>query len=95
MSATATTRMAVWGGRASETLDLSRDATLRIPRRGGAAVIRVERGVVLVTRAGDLEDHVLERGMELRVSEPGLVVAWALEESTVRVREEAPRRRAA
>jgi hypothetical protein len=55
----------------------------------------VERGVVLVTRAGDLEDHVLERGMELRVSGPGLVIAWALEPSTVRVGEAAPRRRAA
>ena len=95
MIATATTRMAVWDGRASDTFDLARDATLRIPRNRGTAVIRVERGVVLVTRAGDLEDHVLERGMELRVSEPGLVVAWALEESTVRVGEEAPRRRAA
>jgi hypothetical protein len=94
MSATAMTRMAVWTERASDTFDLPRDATLRIPRRGGTAIIRVERGVVLVTRAGDLEDHVLERGMELRVSEPGLVVAWALEPSTVRVGE-AARRRAA
>jgi hypothetical protein len=95
MIATAMTRMAVRDGRASDTFDLARDETLRIPRRGGTAAIRVERGVVLVTRAGDLEDHVLERGMELRVSEPGLVVAWALEASTLRVGEAAPRRRAA
>lgn len=95
MTATTMTRMAAWGGRASDTFDLARDATLRIPRRRQTVLIRVERGVVLVTRAGDLEDHVLERGMELEVSKPGLVVAWALEASTVRVSEAAPQRRAA
>jgi hypothetical protein len=95
MTATTMTRMALRDVRASDTFDLDRDATLRIPRRRGTALIRVERGVVLVTRAGDLEDHVLERGMELRVSGPGLVIAWALEPSTVRVGEAAPRRRAA
>ncbi|HUL57821.1 MAG TPA: DUF2917 domain-containing protein, partial [Anaeromyxobacteraceae bacterium] len=59
------------------------------------ALIRVERGVVLVTREGDLEDHVLDAGMELLVSEPGLVVAWALAPSTLSVREAASPRRAA
>ena len=83
------------GGRSSDAFDLARDETLRIPLRGRAVVVRVERGVVLVTREGDVEDHVLEPGMELRVSGPGLVVAWALEPSTMRVTGEAPLRRAA
>jgi hypothetical protein len=95
MFATTMMRAAVRHGRAPDTFDLARDETLRIPHRGGTAVIRVERGVVLVTRAGDLEDHVLERGMELRVSAPGLLVAWALEPSSLRLEEAATRRRAA
>jgi hypothetical protein len=95
MIATARTRETVRDGQPPGSVELARDETLRVPRRGGTAVIRVERGVVLVTRAGDVEDHVLERGMELRVSEPGLLVAWALEPSTLRLTGAAPRRRAA
>jgi hypothetical protein len=60
----------------SETWDLPENATLRLPA-GTAIVVRVERGTVLVTQEGDLDDHVLERGDELVLSRPGLAVAWA------------------
>jgi len=66
--------------------DMERDAVLRLPRPGRGAVVVVERGVVLVTRKGDLEDHVLQPGMELPLDGHGLVVAWALEPSTLHVR---------
>ena len=95
MFATVTRLTARRGGQAGDSWDLDRDGTMRIPRGAGATVIRVDRGVVLVTREGDLDDHVLEAGMELRVSGPGLVVAWALEPSTLRVREASAPRRAA
>jgi hypothetical protein len=49
--------------------------------------VRVERGLVLVTRQGDAEDHVLEPGMELPLRGRGLAVAWALAPSTIRVEE--------
>jgi hypothetical protein len=41
---------------------------------------------VLVTQAGDLEDHVLRTGEVLTLPPGGLVVAWALTPSTVAVR---------
>ncbi len=68
------------------TWDLERDATLRVPRLGTGTVVEVVRGTVLVTREGDLEDHVLEPGMTLPLGAQGRVVAWALVPSTVRVR---------
>ena len=43
----------------------------------GGTIVRVERGTVLVTQEGDLDDHVLERGDEFVLSTPGLAVAWA------------------
>jgi hypothetical protein len=65
---------------------LERDATLRLrPGREGL-VVRATAGTVLVTQKGDLEDHVLERGAELRVRGDGLVVAWALTPAALSVR---------
>lgn len=57
---------------------LPRDGTLRIRAGAGGVRIRAERGTVLVTREGDAEDHLLERGDEVLVTCRGLVVAWAL-----------------
>jgi hypothetical protein len=65
---------------------LPRNATLRLPRPGRGAVVEVEHGLVIVTRQGDTEDHVLESGMAVTLCERGLAVAWALAPSTVRVR---------
>jgi hypothetical protein len=67
---------------------LPKDGTVRITRYRDVSVA-VDSGVVLVTREGDLEDHVLEAGMELRLPRRGVAVAWALEPSTIRI-EEAP-----
>jgi Protein of unknown function (DUF2917) len=60
-------------------------AVLRLPRRGGRRV-RVTAGRVLVTRAGDPEDHVLEAGAELDLAGYGLALAWALQPSRLEVR---------
>ncbi len=68
----------------SETWDLSKNATLRLPA-GIGIVVRVECGTVLVTQEGDLDDHVLERGDELVLSRPGLAVAWAFTEAALSI----------
>ena len=69
--------------------ELTENAALRVSRRDAAVVVRVERGTVLVTRQGDVEDHVLEAGDELLLPRGGLAVAWAFSEATVSVREAA------
>jgi Protein of unknown function (DUF2917) len=64
--------------RGTGTWELPLDATLRVhPGRHGV-VLRADRGLVLVTQAGDPEDHVLAPGQELRLPRAGLVAAWAL-----------------
>jgi hypothetical protein len=67
-----------------ETWDLAENATLRLPANIGI-VVRVERGTVLVTQEGDLDDHVLERGDELVLSRPGLAVAWAFTDAAISI----------
>jgi len=58
--------------------EMARDETIRlIPGRAGL-VLHVRRGCLLATQEGDLQDHVLETGDELRLTGPGMVVAWAL-----------------
>jgi len=63
---------------------LARDEVLRIPG-GRESSLRVDRGVVLVTREGDPEDHVLLSGMEIAVPRRGKTLAWALEPALVHV----------
>ncbi|HET9597780.1 MAG TPA: DUF2917 domain-containing protein [Anaeromyxobacteraceae bacterium] len=66
-------------------LEMEKDATVKVvPGRDGVTV-RAVCGTVLVTQAGDLEDHVLERGMEHRFRGGGAVVAWALRPSRLAV----------
>jgi hypothetical protein len=67
----------------SGRMELPRDATLRLRAGAHGLRIRAEHGTVLVTREGDLDDHVLERGDEILVTGSGLVVAWALAPSAV------------
>jgi DUF2917 family protein len=62
---------------------LQKNATLRLP--GAGVVVRVERGAVLVTQEGDLDDHVLELGDELVLSRSGLAVAWAFTDSALSI----------
>lgn len=63
--------------------ELSQDATIRLPPGQRGLVVRVERGVLLVTQEGDLDDHVLEPTQELRIPRGGLAVGWALQPATV------------
>jgi hypothetical protein len=70
-----------------EAWELAKDATMRLPRRRSAILVRVERGTVLVTREGDLEDHVLEAPDEIILPAGGLAVAWAFTRAAISVRE--------
>jgi hypothetical protein len=63
--------------------ELSQDATIQLPPGRRGLVVRVERGVLLVTQEGDLDDHVLEPTQELRIPRGGLAVGWALAPATV------------
>jgi len=68
-----------------ETWRARQDETRRLlPGRRGITV-RVEEGLLLVTQAGDPEDHVLGPGEELRLEGSGLGVAWAFRPSRVLV----------
>jgi Protein of unknown function (DUF2917) len=68
-----------------EAWEAREDETRRLmPGRSGLQV-RVEEGLVLVTQAGDPEDHVLGPGEELRLAGAGLAVAWAFRPSRVLV----------
>ncbi len=69
--------------------ELEENAAMRVSRRDAAVVVSVERGTVLVTRQGDLEDHVLEEGDEMFLPHGGLAVAWAFTEATISVRDAA------
>jgi hypothetical protein len=62
---------------------LARDATLRLRAARSELVVRVTAGSVLVTREGDLDDHALGPGDELRLTGRGLAVAWALSPAQV------------
>jgi hypothetical protein len=70
-------------GNVAETWSAARDETRRLARGPEGLEVLVQAGCLLVTRAGDHEDHVLGPGELLRVTGPGLVVAWALEPSQV------------
>ncbi len=70
-----------------ERYELAENRAMRLPRRRTATVVRAERGTVVVTRRGDLEDHVLEPGDELVLPRSGLAVAWALTDATLSTRE--------
>ncbi len=82
--------MARRGEAMRRTLDLTTDETLRIPHGRGGTVVRVECGLLVVTREGDPEDHVLQPGMELRLPASGRSVGWALAASRIQVRDGQP-----
>ena len=65
--------------RADSTLSLC-DGSLRgSSQRCCARSIRVESGLIVITREGDPEDHVLRAGEAVLLPPGGKVVAWALE----------------
>lgn len=69
------------------TWELPENATMRLPRVRFATVVRAERGTVLVTQEGKLDDLVLEPGDEAVLLGRGLAVAWAFTEASISVRE--------
>jgi hypothetical protein len=73
-------------GGEEEVRVLARDQVTRLPGWREGSSVRVAAGVVVVTREGDAEDHVLEAGARLLVPGRGLAVAWAMEPSTIEVR---------
>ena len=76
-------------GNGAQVWELGKDATVRLPRWRKGLVARVERGTLIVTQAGDPEDHVLAAGDEVRLPPGGLAVAWALTPSLLAVRDAA------
>ncbi len=63
--------------------EMALDETVRlIPGRKGL-VLHVRSGCLLATQERDPQDHVLEAGDELRLTGPGVVVAWALSPSNL------------
>lgn len=73
---------------------LAANETMRLPG-GPGTIVHVDRGTVLVTQEGDLEDHVLEGGDELVLDRAGLAVAWAFTPAAVSLHEAVRRRLAA
>jgi hypothetical protein len=79
------TTKAKGAGMLSTVWNAERDETRRLPPGPDGITVRVEEGLLLVTQAGDPEDHVLGPGQELRLEGQGLGVAWALEPSRAQV----------
>jgi hypothetical protein len=72
------------------TWELAKDATLRLPRGRNGVVVRAERGEVVVTQAGDPDDHVVACGEALWLPRGGLAVAWALSPARLVVEDAEP-----
>jgi hypothetical protein len=73
-------------GRGEESWQLGENETSHLSGSHGPVAIRVESGLVLVTREGDPEDHVLRAGEAVVLPSHGKVVAWALEPARAKVR---------
>jgi hypothetical protein len=72
-------------------LELERNAARALPTGRNGVRVRVRRGVLMVTQAGDPEDHIVRAGEELALPPGGLVVAWSLASAVFAVREAAVR----
>jgi hypothetical protein len=72
-------------------LELERNAARALPAGRNGIRVRVRSGVLMVTQAGDPDDHVVCAGEELALPPGGLVVAWALKPAEFAVREAAQR----
>jgi len=76
------------GGSVDASWTLAADETRRLEgSRSGSVVVRVQRGLLVVTREGDPEDHVLAAGQEVALPSHGRIAAWALEPAQASVRE--------
>lgn len=68
--------------------ELPANGVVHLPRGDGLR-LRVARGQIWVTRAGDREDHVLGEGAVLELERHGRALAWALQPSRIEVSREA------
>jgi hypothetical protein len=73
-------------GRVERSWKLGKNETSHLDGSRGPVAIRVESGLVLVTREGDPEDHVLRPGEAVVLPPRGKVVAWAIESARATVR---------
>jgi hypothetical protein len=73
-------------GRVERSWQLGKDETSHLTGVRGPVAIRVEAGLVVVTREGDPEDHVLRAGEAVVLPPQGKVVAWALAPARATVR---------
>jgi hypothetical protein len=73
-------------GQVERSWQLGRNETWHSSASRGPVAIRVESGLVIVTREGDPEDHVLRAGEAVVFPPQGKVVAWALEPARATVR---------
>ncbi len=73
-------------GRVERSWQLGKDETSRLSGPRGPVAIRVQSGLVVVTREGDPEDHVLRAGEAVVLPPRGKVVAWAIEAARATVR---------
>ena len=73
-------------GRVERSWKLGRNETSQLSGLRGPVAIRVESGLILVTREGDPKDHVLRAGEAVVLPARGKVVAWALEPARATVR---------
>jgi hypothetical protein len=81
-----------FGRRVAARWALAADETRHLTGgRRGPVEVRVEKGLLLVTREGDPCDHVLAAGGEAIFPPDGRIVAWALEPALAVVAEVAPR----
>ncbi len=77
-----------FGGRVAASWALAADETRQIPGgRRAPVVVRVQQGLLLVTREGDPRDHVLAAGEEAVFPPGGRIAAWALEPAVASVGE--------
>ena len=69
----------------SATRELPRDATLKFQPERQRGCVTALHGTLLVTQAGDPDDHVLVKGESFRAAPRGLVVVWALSDAAVQL----------
>jgi hypothetical protein len=82
-------RVSSRAGRVARDFELARDGTLALFRSRSGVRVRVRSGTLVLTQAGDPEDHVLGVGDEVTLPPGGLVVAWALTPAAFAVRDAA------
>jgi hypothetical protein len=66
-------------------LELELDETWSVVAGRSGIEVRCTRGLVMITREGDPEDHVLPGGGTFVASRPGRVAIWAFQPARLRI----------